>query len=471
MNLGKTSAGLALVLLCLLLATIAARENDPSPPRGERGGAAYIAYTLQELVDRAEKNATLALKPGIYVGPAVIDKPLVIDGNGQAIVDGRKQGTVITIKADGVKIKNLRIINSGDRHDLIDAAIALINSAQCEITNNTIEQCLFGIKLHGSRNNLIKENRISSLPCELGLRGDGIWAWWSDYNTFIGNTIDQARDFVVWYSMGNIIERNRVMNCRYSLHFMFSDVNYVRNNHYENNAVGIYNMYSTGIVIERNTVQRSPGATGMGIGLKEASETIVKNNRILYCSRGIGVDQSPFEPDTYNYFIGNELVFNNEAVSFVTDRTRVNNVFEGNIFKWNMQDVAVSGTRGLAKGIWRQNYWDRYEGFDMNGDGIGDMPYRQYIYADQLLIDNPALQFFRGAVAATFLEFLYRLVPFSEPELALVDGEPLRSSAHYIWQDEEEVQGRLNERISKSSLIQERRGKGGAIPYPPPEMK
>ena len=57
---------------------------------------------------------------------------------------------------------------------------------------------------------------------------------------------------------------------------MFSDVNYVRNNHYENNSVGIYNMYSNGIVIENNTIVRSMGATGIGIGLKEASETIVK---------------------------------------------------------------------------------------------------------------------------------------------------------------------------------------------------
>lgn len=135
--------------------------------------------------------------------------------------------------------------------------------------------------------------------------------------------------------MGNTIENNIGKNCRYSLHFMFADVNYVRNNYFENNSVGVYNMYSTGIMIENNTIIRSLGATGMGIGLKEASETVVKNNKILYCSRGIAVDESPFEPDTKNYFINNEIVFNNEAVTFVTDGTRVNNVFE---------EISSSGT-------------------------------------------------------------------------------------------------------------------------------
>ena len=428
------------------------------------------SVNLQQLIDSANENAVIVLGSKVYPGPVVINKPLTLDGNGEATVDGQKKGTVIIIKANNVRIKNLKVINTGDRHDMIDAAIALFDSSHCEITNNKIEKCLFGINLQNSHHNLIKDNEISSLPYDLGLRGDGIWVWWSDNNNITGNRITNARDFVVWYSMGNNIEDNTVTNSRYSLHFMFSDVNFVRNNTFNNNSVGIYNMYSNGIVIEDNTIMRSPGATGMGIGLKEASETVCKNNRIIYCSRGIGVDQSPFEPDTYNYFINNELVFNNEAVSFVTDSTRVNNVFEGNIFRWNIQDVTVSGTRGRAKGLWERNYWDTYEGLDSNRDGTGDTPYKYYIYADQLWVNNPALQFFRGAVVMTFLDFLERLAPFSEPELALVDEKPLRQAAKYAWKDEDAIRKRLNDRIAESKLMEERRGRKGKIPLPYSEM-
>lgn len=449
------------IFLCLglfLLNDTYAKEGSDTPA---------VKGNLQDIIDRTEDNGILLLEPGTYIGPITINKPITIDGKGKAIIDGQKKGTIITIKGTkNVKIKNLKIINTGDRHDLIDAAVALIDSSDCEISNNKIENSLFGINLQNSHRNLIKDNKITSMPYDLGLRGDGIWTWWSDNNIFSGNEIKNARDFVVWYSLGNVIENNKGINCRYSLHFMFSDVNYVKGNYYENNSVGIYNMYSNGIVIENNTIVRSLGATGMGIGLKEASDSLIKNNRILYCSRGIGVDTSPFEPDTYNYFINNKIIFNNEAVSFVTDGTRINNFFEGNIFKWNIIDVTVSGTRGRIKGFWKNNYWDKYEGFDSNKDGFGDTPHKYYIYSDQLWISNPALKFFRGSIVMTFLEFLQRLAPFSQPELALQDDMPLFRPVEYKWKDEEMIRNKLYERLTTSRLLEERRGRKGQVPLP-----
>lgn len=421
---------------------------------------------LQELIDSSKDNAIIILHPGVYCGPVTVAKPVTIDGNAGAIVDGQNKGTVVSIKSNGVKIRNLKIINSGDRYDLLDSAISMSNSSNVEIVNNRIENCLFGISLKNSHDNLIKGNKISSKPFELGLRGDGLYLWWSDDNHIANNEIFNSRDCVIWYSMGNIIENNIERASRYSIHFMFSDINYVRNNYFENNSVGVYNMYSSGIMIENNTIVRSLGATGMGIGLKEASDMVVKNNKILYCSRGIAVDESPFEPDAMNYFINNEIVFNNEAVTFVTDSTRVNNVFEGNIFRWNIQDVTVSGTRGVAKGFWERNYWDKYEGFTSKEKGVGDRPYKYYIYAEQLWLNNPALQFFRGSVLMTFLDFLERLAPFSQPEVALVDSEPLLKPIKPVWMEEQEVKKRLMDRIAGSKLLEERRGRKGAVPLP-----
>ncbi len=421
---------------------------------------------LQEIIDQAKDNAEISLAPGLYTGPVIINKSVTIDGLGRATVDGQNKGTVILVKAKGVKIRNIRVINSGERYDLLDAAIALIDSSDTEIVNNKIEDCLFGISLKNSHNNLIEGNKISSKPFDMGLRGDGVYLWWSDNNRFIRNEITNSRDFVVWYSMGNLIENNREKNCRYSLHFMFSDMNYVRNNYFENNSVGVYNMYSTGVMIENNTIIKSLGATGMGIGLKEASDSLIKDNKIIDCSRGIGVDESPFEPDSKNYFIGNEIVFNNEGVSFVTDGTRVNNIFDGNIFKSNIRDVTVSGTRGVAKGFWTRNYWDNYEGFDRDGDGFGDTPYKYYIYADQLWLNNPALQFFRGSVVMTFLDFLERLAPFSQPDVALIDDKPLFKPVKVRWAQEQAVKRELQERIAHSKLMEERRGIKGSVPPP-----
>ena len=445
-------AAICVFLSCIVLSLAASGRPNPA--------------SLQELIDRAENDAVISLDAGVYYGPIVIHKRVTLEGSGKATIDGRNAGTVITVNATGVRIRGLRIINSGERYDILDAAVTLRDSSRCELIDNRIDNCLFGINLENSRNNLIQGNHISSKPYDLGLRGDGIRLWWSDNNTFISNELVDSRDFVVWYSMGNAIERNIGRNCRYSLHFMWSDLNYVRNNYFENNSVGIYNMYSNGIIMENNTILRSLGATGTGIGLKEASDSIIMNNKILYCTRGIVVDESPFEPETKDYFINNEIVFSNQAVTFVTDGTRVNNIFEGNIFKGNIQDVTVSGTRGVSKGFWKRNYWDQYQGFDRNANGVGDTPYRYYLYADQLWLNNPALEFFRGAVVMTFLEFLQKLAPFSQPELALEDNEPLMKPVKAAWKDEEAVKKELTERIARSTLLLERRGSKGTVPLP-----
>ncbi|MCF6187782.1 MAG: right-handed parallel beta-helix repeat-containing protein, partial [Desulfobulbaceae bacterium] len=135
------------------------------------------------------------------------------------IIDGENNGTVITSKSSYVTLKNLTIINSGDRHENVDAAIAMSESKQCEISNCTIKNCLFGIDLQMVNNSIIQNNTISSKPFALGLRGDGLKLWYSNDNIVRGNRLIKSRDMVVWYSHGNLIEENFGKDGRYSLHF------------------------------------------------------------------------------------------------------------------------------------------------------------------------------------------------------------------------------------------------------------
>ncbi len=107
-----------------------------------------------------------------------------------------------------------------------------------------------------------------------------------------------SRDMVAWYSNDNIYRGNIGMRSRYSIHFMFANNNIVEDNRFYDNAVGVYFMYTEGGVLRNNLISHATGATGMAVGFKEASNTVIEGNEIIYCAVGIGSDLSPFQPDS-----------------------------------------------------------------------------------------------------------------------------------------------------------------------------
>ncbi len=383
--------------------------------------AAAAPIPLQPLIDRTPAGETLRLDPGVYAGPVVIEKPIVLDGGGHATIDAGGRGSVIVLRTDGATLRNLHLTGSGESHNDIDAGIQ-VRGKYNVIRDNRIDDCLFGIDLQQSNNNVVRRNRIRSKDFELGQRGDAIRLWYSFDNRIEDNDIDHVRDTVVWYSANNVIARNRARNSRYSLHFMYSRYNLVEDNEYVNNTVGIFLMYSDGVVVRNNYIANASGPTGVGIGFKETSDLTVEGNRILYCASGMYLDVSPFQPDTTNRMRGNLIAYNGIGVRFLNDWA--GNIFHGNSFVDNLTQVAVTGGKTANRNDWEGNYWSDYEGFDRDGDGIGDTPYRLFDYADRLWQDEPYAQFFKGSPMLEVLDYLERLAPFSEPRLLVQDPQP-----------------------------------------------
>lgn len=402
------------------------------------GGYADTYPPFQALVDAAGENTTLTPPPGIYSGPVYINKPLTIDGRNQVTIDAGGKGSVIYLETDGAVIKNLRLTNSGESHNDVDAGI-LVKGNFNVIKDNVIDDCLFGIDLSQSSNNIVRGNRISSKDFELGVRGDAIRLWYSFKNKITDNVIRNSRDTVVWYSKDNLIARNDARGGRYSLHFMYSQYNQVIGNHYEDNAVGIFLMYSDGVIVRDNYIAHATGVTGMGIGFKETSDVEVSGNKVLYCATGLYLDVSPYQPDTTNRIRDNLIAFSGIGIVFLNDWT--GNVLQQNRLKGNITQVAVTGARTAKRNEWTGNFWDDYEGFDLDEDGIGDTPYELYNYADRIWMDVPAARFFKGSSVLEVLDFLERLAPFTEPEMVLRDKEPLMTADvgrdHHSTQSEE----------------------------------
>jgi len=383
-----------------------------------------LGNILQDAIDKAAPGSILKLPAGIYKGAITITKPLSIIGKEDGvIIDGEGKGTVITAKGSYITLKNLKIVGSGFRHENLDAAIKLSDGSQNEISNCRIDDCLFGIDMQMVNNSIVRDNIIRSKDIDLGLRGDGLRLWYSNDNIIRHNLLTHSRDMVVWYSHGNIIEENEGEYCRYSLHFMYAGKNIVRNNRYRFNSVGIFFMYSKDTIATGNVVKSSLGATGMGIGLKDASNFTLKDNTVIYCAQGMYIDRSPFEPDTHNWIIGNKVLYNAEALHFHS--LSENNVIKENIIMGNIEDI-VNDSRGSKtdENEIVGNYWDKYEGFDKNGDGIGDTPHKVYQYADQLWVYNPDVKFFYASPVISLLNFLAKLAPFTKPLFLMADEQP-----------------------------------------------
>ncbi len=390
--------------------------------------------SLQELVDKTKEGATLVPPAGIYSGPVIVDKPMIIDGVEGVTIDGNGIGTVIVLDTDGATIQNLHLTNSGESANDIDAGVQVRGNYNV-IKDNVIDNCLFGVDLQESDNNIVKRNTISSKDkFGLGQKGDSVRLWYSFGNKITDNTTTRVRDMVVWYSEDNEILRNKVNDSRYSLHFMYSRYNLVEDNHYQNNTVGIFLMYSDSVVLRNNHILNAAGPTGVGIGFKETSDLIIEGNEILYCASGLYIDVSPFQPDTTNRFTNNLIAYNGIGIRFLNDWH--SNIFKSNQFAGNLSQIVVSGGKSANRNVWEGNHWSDYEGFDRNGDNQGDTPYELYAYADRLWQDSPYAQFFKGSPMLEILDFLERLAPFSKPDLLVRDKKPIISSIIQVSQSE-----------------------------------
>ncbi len=378
------------------------------------------AQPLQPWLDTALPGARIRLPAGIYQGPAVISKPLTLEGDGQVIIDAGGHGTVLTVQADGVTLRGLTLRASGNSHDQLDSGL-MAEGNNLLIENNVIEDVLFGISLHKTGDSIVRGNRIRSRAVDPAERGDGLRLWYSTYNRIENNDIAQIRDVTVTNSPHNRFTGNTIRDSRRAFNFLFAHRSLVDRNHLEQNSTGIIALNSDGLTIRNNRILHAMDASGAGIALKETSAALVIGNEIVHCAHGIMAD-SPMNPLNRIVFIDNYVAHNITGVYFYG--AKGGHIAIGNTFRSNLWPVTIIGDGDPLDDTWLGNYWDGYEGFDRDGNGFGDRPYELLAYADRIWLETPAARFFRNSPVLELLDFLERLAPFSAPALILRDSAP-----------------------------------------------
>ncbi len=392
------------------------------PPPCPEGVAVAAGASLQEQVNAAAPGATLCLQPGIYDGPLLIDKALTLWGPEDAIINSHGTGSTIEVKANDVKLLGFTVDGSGGRFDLLDAAVRL-RGERIQVEGLHIRQALFGILVERSRKVTLRSNQVQGTgKPALGLRGDGIRLWEVSEALVEHNVIHDSRDMVVWYSSNNQIRNNMVTGSRYGTHFMYSNDNEVTDNRYIGNVVGIFIMYSRNVQLRRNLLARSSGAAGVGLGVKESGNLVVEDNLFLRNTTGTYLDHSPMNLDDANLFQRNVFGLCNTAVIFHSSAER--NQFLGCSFRNNAVQVQVQG-RGDALGVtWRGNDFDDYQGYDMDGDGTGDLPYELQSLSGDLTSRYPNLAFFTGTPTLGLVDLMGHVMPLFAAKKILVDEAP-----------------------------------------------
>jgi nitrous oxidase accessory protein len=379
-----------------------------------------VAASLQDLIDATPPGGSVKLAPGTYAGPIRIVKPLMLDGGGKASIVGTGKGTVLTVAANGVTLRGLNIRGSGESHDSIDAGI-LLEGDDHRVEDNVIEDVLFGIHLKQVNRSRIANNRVTGKDLSQGMRGDAIRLWYSRHNLVENNRFQRARDLTFANSADNRIVGNRFNDGRYGMHIIFSPRLLIENNHLSDTGTGIIVLYSPDLVLRGNHVAHALTGGGGGIVFKESKDALVEKNEVLHCSVGLRVDAPPES-------VGKLTVRNNRfahnIVGLFFYGEEGGHTFFDNRFENNLSTVGISAPGAGSANVWRGNYWDEYQGFDRNHDGIGDTPHEIYLFADRIWMETPMATFFRNSPVLEMLDFLERLAPFSSPHLVLRDPAP-----------------------------------------------
>jgi len=385
---------------------------------------------LQDAINQAPPYSTIKLSKGVYQGNVVIDKPINIVAKERGVVIlGDKNGSVVTINSSYVNLRNLTIKNSGERMENLDSAIVMKSVERCNIVKCYLVDTLYGIDINMVRESNITDNYIRSYNKDISLRGDALKIWYSNHNHISRNQIESSRDVTLTYSNDNIISDNSFTSSRFGLHISHSSKNIIEHNTFRSNLVGILLIGAKDTTILSNNIVSSKGAAGIGLTILNVTNLKVIDNNVSYNAKGIYIDSKAHERGMQRYITNNIISYNKEAIHF--HQAIKNNTITNNQIYANIDDI-VKDTKGYItnSNMIKYNYWDRYEGFDNDRDGIGDTTHKIYQYADQLWHYNNRVKFFYASPIISLLNFLTNLAPFIEPSLLLEDKKPYISKEY-----------------------------------------
>ena len=411
-------------MLAAVVLLAALQLPDAQGPRTLRAGAGQAYATPAAALAAARPGDTVSVAAGTYAGPLAVDRRVVLRGEAGAVLDGGGRGTVVLVTADSAEVHGFTVTRGGRSLDSDDAAIKLVRTTGVVVRGNRIGRSLHGVYLLGAKESLVASNVIhGDTALDEARRGNGVHLFDAHGNRVEGNVIRRSRDGIYFAGAnGNLMLRNDIAHVRYGIHYMYSDDNEFRGNRLRRNAAGAAIMTSRRITLRDNTFAEHVGYRAYGILLQSAEDVVAEGNRIEGNLVGMFLDAS-----VRNVFRRNAIVGNGIGIDLTASAE--DNRFAGNAVAGNR--IPVRRLMGAGANEWaedgRGNWWGDPAVFDLDGDGIGERPYRAGDAFATLAAERPVLEVWAGTPAARALAWAEEAFPvFAAPRVE--DPRPLAAA-------------------------------------------
>ena len=374
--------------------------------------------SIRKAIELAKERDTILVQPGIYKeGNIILNKNIILLGRNYPVLDGEKKFEILTVSGINITIKGFQLQNCGQSAMNDYASIKIIDSKNILIEDNRVVNSFFGIHLSNSSYITIRHNSISGSPTSEQNTGNGIHLWKCNHALIDNNYVTGHRDGIYFEFVTESTIQNNLSekNIRYGLHFMFSNSDNYLNNTFNSNGAGVAVMYSHKVKMEGNKFEMNWGPASYGILLKDITDSYIHNNTFYKNSVGIHMEGT----SRINAF---KNIFRENGWAIKVQASCDDNNFYQNNFYGNSFDIATNGTMVLNK--FYNNYCDKYEGYDRNKDGVGDVPYHPVSMYSMIVEQNPNSLILLRSFMVSLLDKAEKAIPSLTPE-NLIDDKPM----------------------------------------------
>jgi nitrous oxidase accessory protein len=402
----------SVLTICALLAALLATASTIEVGTGKP------FKTIKSAIASAENGDHIIISKGVYTeGEIVIDKRLSLRGINWPVVDAQNKSQAIRVQSDNVIIEGLEVKNAAYSSSFDWAAIKIINSKNVVIHNNRLYNNASAVYFQNVSFSEISNNTIQGNTTDEILSGNAIHCWKCDNIKILNNSLTGHRDGIYFeFVTASVIQNNNSFkNLRYGLHFMFSNNDSYIHNTFRSNGAGVAVMFSKNVTMQWNLFEESWGSGAYGILMKEIADGKVERNTFLRNTVGIYMEGT-------SRIMVNNNIFKSNGWAMRVQASCENNTITRNNYFGNTFDVGTNGTLQLNK--FTTNYWDKYEGYDLNKDGYGDVQYMPVSLYSMIVEKNPPASLLLRSFIVAIMDKAERVIPSITP-VELKDEKPL----------------------------------------------